>query len=103
MNHSDTILELCRTTDAGLVQSPAWYSQLVEAVNNLLVHDFNGLVQLLYRLDVDEHKIRASLAGNPGTDAADLIAQLLLERQLQKLRFRQSTRARYPDDEEEKW
>jgi hypothetical protein len=103
MNNSDKILELCRTTDAALVQSPGWYRELVEAVNNLLVHDFNRLIQLLYRFDVDEQKIRRSISGNPGTDAAELIAGLLLERQLQKIRLRKSFKAQAADDDEEKW
>jgi hypothetical protein len=103
MNAADTILELSKATDNSLVQSPAWYRQLVDAVNDLLVHDFNALVQLLYRLDVNEHKIRTSLANNPVTDAAELIAQLLLERQLQKLETRQSAKTPPQDDGEERW
>jgi hypothetical protein len=100
---TDTILALSKVTDTALVQSPEWYRQLVHAVNDLLVHDFQALVQLLYRLDVDEHKIRSSLAGNPGTDAAELIAQLLFARQMQKLKTRQRESAQRPDDDEEKW
>ncbi len=103
MTPSETILALNRITDIDLVQSPVWYRQLAEAVNDLLVNDFNALVQLLYRFDVDENKIKASLADNPGTDAADLITHLLLARQLQKIHSRQKTTGLPPDDEEEKW
>jgi hypothetical protein len=103
MSAVDTILGLTKTNDESLIHSPEWWRQLVEAVNDLLVNDFNGLVQILYRLDVDENKIRASLAGNAGTDAAELIAGLLLERQLQKLVFRKLVKVERPDDEEERW
>ena len=103
MNSTDTILNLARVTDMALVQSPEWYGQLVNAVNDLMEHDFNALIQLLYRLDVDEQKIRTSLAANPGTDAAQLIAQELLLRQLQKLKSRQNTQAPPGNDDEEKW
>lgn len=103
MTASDTILELAKVNDEALVHSPEWWRQLVDAVNDLLVNDFNALVQILYRLDVDENKIRTSLAGNMGTDAAELIARLLLERQVQKLEYRKSVKTDLPEDEGERW
>lgn len=103
MTATDTILELAKVNDEALVHSPEWWRQLVDAVNDLLVNDFNALVQMLYRLDVDENKIRASLAGNRGTDAAELIAGLLLERQIQKLEYRKSVKVGLPEDEGERW
>jgi len=103
MTATDTILELAKVNDEALVHSPEWWRQLVDAVNDLLVNDFNALVQLLYRLDVDENKIRASLEGNRGTDAAELIARLLLERQIQKLEFRKSVKVNLPEDEGDRW
>ena len=103
MNATDTILDLTKATDDGLVRSPEWYRRLVEAVNDLVVHDFGALVQILYRLDVSETKIRAALAGHPGHDAADLIAKLLLERQIQKLESRKKFKQQATPDEEERW
>ncbi len=103
MTATDTILELVKVNEEALVQSPEWWRQLVAAVNDLLIHDFAALVQILYRLDVDENKIRTSLAGNAGTDAAELIAGLLLERQLQKLAQRQWLKVDVPEDEGERW
>ena len=103
MTATDTILELAKVNDEALVHSPEWWRQLVDAMNDLLVNDFNALVQILYRLDVDENKIRASLAGNVGTDAAELIARLLLERQVQKLQYRKSVKTDLPEDEGERW
>jgi hypothetical protein len=104
MTSTDTILQLSRTTDCGLVRSPEWFRELVSAVNDLLVHDFNGLVQILYRLDVSETKIREALVQSPGTDAADLIAKLLLERQIQKIESRKSFRPPPAgDDDNERW
>lgn len=104
MNPADTILALAKSNNQLLVESPEWWKELVGAVQHLLANDFSGLVQVLYRLDVDEGKIRASLANQPHADAAELIAKLLLERQLQKLAFRQNLQTPPPvDDEEELW
>jgi hypothetical protein len=103
MTSTDTILELYSTTDNALVQSPEWYARLKEAVNDLVLHDFKSLVQILYRLDVSEDKIRTALAENKGTDAADLIARLLLERQLQRLASRKQFSQPPAADDEERW
>lgn len=75
---------------------------LAERVNRMIQQDFEGLVQLLYRVDVSETKLRSLLESNAGEDAARVIARLILERQWQKI----ETRRRYRRDvegEEERW
>jgi hypothetical protein len=73
-------------------------------VNGLLDSDFEKLVSLLYRLDISEKKLRECLALNAGRDAAPLIAQLVIERQEQKIKSRQQyTRRDQSIDEEEAW
>ncbi len=77
---------------------------LTTHVNNLLNTDFEKLVSLLYRLDISEKKLRESLAVNAGQDAAPLIAQMIIERQEQKIKSRQQyTRRDQSIDEEEAW
>ena len=65
--------------------------QLVEYINELINADFEKLVQLLYRIDVNEAKLKALLQANPQEDAAKMIASLIIERQLQKLKSRKQT------------
>lgn len=103
MSAANTILDLSAITDEALVHSPEWYRQLVDAVNHLVVNDFGALVQILYRLDVSEEKIRKSLSANPQRDAADLIAKLLLERQVQKMKQRKAFTQQVAPDEAERW
>ncbi len=77
---------------------------LVEQVNHLIVSDFNRLVSILYRLDISEKKITALLDHNQNEDAAVLIAGLMVERQVEKIRSRQQYGRRDNDiAEEEKW
>lgn len=59
--------------------------QLSIKINELINSDFEKLVQLLYRVDVDESKLKKMLQENAGTDAGKMIALLLIERQQQKL------------------
>jgi hypothetical protein len=90
--------------NALVVQSPLWYEQLKHAVNDLINNDFDSLLQLLYRVDVSEQKLRKVLADFPAADAAGIITNLLLERQLQKIKSRNENTQRdddIPDDE--KW
>src|SRR5215212_1283420 len=65
-------------------------TQLTDYINYLLLHDFNKLVQLLYRIDINEQKLKQIVQENPQTDAAILISDLLIQRQEEKIRTRQS-------------
>lgn len=46
----------------------------------LLQHDFPALVQLLYRVDVSENKLKYLLKTSRGEDAGGIMAALILER-----------------------
>jgi hypothetical protein len=55
-------------------------SDLIAYINDCIQHDFNKLVQLLYRIDVSEEKLKYILQLNPNEDAAKLIAAVIIER-----------------------
>jgi len=61
---------------------------MAEKVNHMIRTDFGGLVQWLYRIDVNEGKLRQLLQVNPGEDAGRIIARLIIERQWQKIQTR---------------
>jgi hypothetical protein len=58
---------------------------LISYINELINTDFNSLVQLLYRIDINEKKLKILLNNNKGSDAAPLVADLIIARQLQKI------------------
>lgn len=73
-------------------------------INHLIQSDFEKLVSLLYRIDISEPKLKNLLQDNPGDDAGNTIAELIIERQLQKIKSRQQFRQRDNNiDEKEKW
>jgi hypothetical protein len=78
---------------------------LAEHVNHLIDRDFNKLVSLLYRIDVNESKLRQLLDENSSYDAGRIIAGLVIERQLQKIKSREQFRTKNQNniDENEKW
>jgi hypothetical protein len=78
-------------------------TQLIDAINYLLVNDFHKLVVVLYRVDVSEPKLKKLLQANPKTDAAVIIADLLIERQAEKIKTRESFKGKRDIPEDEKW
>lgn len=70
---------------------------LVGRITVLLDRNPALLMSILYRIDVPEPKVQRALRGSPpGALAADL-ADLIIERQVQKARLRQQYRAGSPD------
>lgn len=77
---------------------------LAEKINYLIVNDFNKLIQILYRADISEQKLKGMLAENKSEDAGKLIAELFIERQMQKIRSRREHRRNQENiSEEERW
>lgn len=77
---------------------------LTSHINNMINSNLEQLVNLLYRIDVNEQKIRECLANKPGEDAASLIAILIIERLEQKIKSRQQyTQRDQSIKEEDSW
>ena len=78
--------------------------QLSKNVNDLIVKDFQKLVSILYRVDISELKLRQLLKEENHEDAGKIIADLIIERQLQKIKTRQQFKQSNKNiDETEKW
>jgi hypothetical protein len=77
---------------------------LVEKINELVDTNFQKLILILYRMDVSESKLKQLLADNPGTNAGLIIADLMIERQEEKIRTRQQFNKRDENiSDDEKW
>ena len=72
-------------------------SQLEDFINECIKHDFSRLVQLLYRIDVSEQKLKTILQVNPNEDAGKLIADLILERLAATKKARESFSNKNPE------
>lgn len=85
------------------IESYSW-SQLVAYVNELITQDFNQLVTLLYRLDINEKKLKQTLADHPDQNAGELIAKLIIDRQDEKKKSREAFKQKdWEGSEEERW
>lgn len=77
---------------------------LAEKINELIVNNFSGLIQILYRADINEKKLKTLLAENKQEDAGRLIAALFIERQAEKIKSRRESRRDQNNyTEEERW
>ncbi len=79
--------------------------QLAKYINHLIQVNFEKLLTLLYRIDVSESKLKELLQEHPGEDAGKIIASLIIERQMQKIKLRNQNRPDTDTDipEMEKW
>jgi hypothetical protein len=77
--------------------------KLANYIHHLINHDFNKLVSILYRIDVSEQKLKQLLEGNPSEDAGKIIATLIIERQLEKLKWRKQDRHNDNISEDDRW
>jgi hypothetical protein len=107
MDNKELIAQLNKELAADLspaISTEVLHTQLAAFINQLIQHDFEKLIFLLYRIDVSEAKIKSLLQHNPDEAAGNMIASLIIERQLEKIKTRQQFRK--ADDEfteEEKW
>ena len=73
-----------------------------EYIDHLIANDFNKLMRILYRVDVSEKMLRANLQQQE-KNAAAVIADMLVDRQLEKMQTRKKFRADNDIPENEKW
>ena len=77
-------------------------SALIGHINYLITHDFNKLVAILYRVDISENLLKRNL-GTKETDASAIIAEMIIERQIEKIKTKQQYKSRDDIGLDEKW
>ena len=95
--------KLLSTNDIVVLKDENSFRLLAIYLNELINNDFEYLLTILYRIDVDEKRLRALLASQPGENAGELIAHLIIERQEQKIKSREQFKPPTNIPEEEKW
>lgn len=76
---------------------------LAEGINHLIQADFSRLINILYRIDISEKTIRETLENQADKDAGTLIAELIIERQLQKQKMRAQFKSQQDIPDDDKW
>ena len=78
-------------------------NKLASVIDDLIANDFGRLVQILYRLDISEKRLKELLAAQQGRDASIVIARLIIEREKQKIESRKNFRQHDDIPDNEKW
>jgi len=76
---------------------------LTAYINPLISNNFHKLISILYRVDINESKLRKLLTDNPAQDAGMIIAELIIERQLQKIKTKKENKSNNTISEDDKW
>ena len=66
----------------------AFRSLLIARIEELAEKNMEKLMWLLYRIDVSERKLHATLKETPPEKFAPVIADMIIERQIQKIKSR---------------
>jgi hypothetical protein len=78
-------------------------NKLSDRLNYLIEQDFYALVHLLYRIDVDEFTLKQTLEENQDKDAGKLIAEMIIQRQLEKIESRKQSKHYEDIEDEDRW
>jgi hypothetical protein len=82
----NALIELCNNVTAQNNQQ--LLNKITDVINHLITSDFEKLISILYRLDISEAKLKYLLQLHTNENAGAIIAELIVERQLQKIKSR---------------
>ena len=62
--------------------------KLIQIIRYFLDKEFERLLQVMYRIDINEDKLKIALASNPPDQVAQNIVELIIERECLKVKTR---------------
>ena len=93
--------------DLDLIASDKTYARLKEALaaklNHLITNDFSRLISILYRLDISESRLTSALNEASGISAGEIIADMIIKRQMEKIEVRKNFKRDNSVSDEESW
>ncbi len=85
-------IALATANEMQLTNNDCFFKELSDYINELITTNFEQLIAMLYRIDVSEKKLK-KLISEPGSNlSSDVIAKLVIERQLEKITSRRETK-----------
>ncbi|HPA36394.1 MAG TPA: hypothetical protein PLA16_08500 [Chitinophagales bacterium] len=98
-------LQLLEETGLSFSSFELFRQHIIQRINDWINNDFEHLLYMLYRIDVHEDKVRKLLSQHKGENAAEVIADLIIDRQKQKIEMRKLFQFKKPADisEDELW
>jgi len=94
-------LQLLEEKSIAFSSFEAFRKFIIDKINNWILNDYEHLLYLLYRIDVHEDKVRTLMQQHKGENAAEIIADLIIDRQRQKIETRKMFHMEKPIDVDE--
>lgn len=88
--HLDSFEDILAYTSQDFSEVRGW---LVQQIEYLFHHDMEKLKWVLYRIDVNEAKLKQLLIDNSEVPPSEIIADEIIKRQIQKYHSRKATEA----------
>lgn len=78
-----------------------WKTALIDLIDHLIANNFQQLINVLYKIDVSENKIKLALQQHENRKTAEVLVEMILERLQQKAESRKATKTNkfIPEDE----
>lgn len=97
MNDNQESLHSALSKNWGLTHDPSLSMEdlrrvLRSRIKELLQDDFHALVQLMYRLDIDENRFHSAMSAPGSDERVNTLTDLIIERELQRIEFRRKYR-----------
>lgn len=77
-------------------------SALADYINYLITKDFDKLLRIIYKIDINEKLLRKKLEEEK-VDAGSMIAEMIMEREMQKIETRKQFKEKGDIPENDKW
>ena len=97
-DHNPNAIQLIIQEAESILDEKALLELFTKRVEEMMRSDLDLLLSSLYRLDVEEHKIQKALKSS-SVPAAEGIAQLIIDRQKEKM----ETRKKYSSGKSDPW
>ncbi len=94
-------LQLLEESNVSFNSFEEFRKHIIQRINDWINNDFEHLLYLLYRIDVHEDKVRRLMQEHKGENAAEVIADLMIERQQKKIETRKLFHMEKPADVDE--
>ena len=91
-------LQLLEENDVRFTTFSEFRKHIIQRINEWINNDFEHWLDMLYRIDVHEDKVLKWKAAQKGENAAEVIDELNIERQKQKIETRKLFHMEKPAD-----
>ena len=81
----EQIIQLINPDLSPEVSITVFMDKLEAYINYLIQNNFQKLISILYKIDINENKLRELLQRDKDKNAGEIIARLIIERQLKKI------------------